>query len=392
MVEKVAPIPTSSLGETIPLDGSKFRLANQRIFLTYTHIHFDKQEYIEWFKSIMTKKSMPAFIRCAQETGLKSPECPHEHMHVLIDFGSKFQTTNCRFFDYQGVHPNLKRLLSKEHWRHELRYIAKEDKENEDCIKMAGPVQHIWSFDTLSGALADVDQLRDVLPTIAAYESRPNLIVHRPEPRWVPWNSELVAEISKPIDQDDIDSPAGYKVIWIYDKPGTSGKTRTMQYLTATWPKRYFSMTNVSGPDNVAEYVKGCLGSGWNGHCVIINCAKSRVDYKNLYTTIECIKDGSLSTYKWHGAPLDFPRPHVVVLSNEIPDVHQLSPLRWDVREIIDRRIFLRLSYDDCINRRNLVLASKGIARPLRDAPGTSITTTTAYGDLVSEFARSDLH
>jgi hypothetical protein len=335
-------------GMEIPQEGL-FNLQNKRLLLTYTHIHFEKQEYIDWLTAIIKKKKKKIeFIRLAEETGHNNPIIPHPHMHVLIDFGWQFQTTNARFFDYKNIHPHIKRVISQKHWRIELGYIGKEDPENSDLKKMAYPIQYIWDHKSLSDALADTMHLKDVMPTIAAWEHKPdNSIVICPEPRWVHWNEKLVDLISVPVSRTDLDDLNRYIIRWIWDPKGKCGKTTTIQWLNNEYPNSFMVIAGMSNGRDMAEYLKGELERGWDHHCVLINCPKDAVDYKNLYSVVEQIKDGSISSFKWSGRYLRWNRPHVVVFSNELPHVEKLSEERWNIWQIINRTLYKQLPYDE---------------------------------------------
>lgn len=54
------------------------------------------------------------------------------HTHVLAVAANKFDTRNCRYFDYEGIHPHLRVLQYKKAFNDAKIYIAKEDVENED--------------------------------------------------------------------------------------------------------------------------------------------------------------------------------------------------------------------------------------------------------------------
>ena len=109
----------------------KFLLKGKGIFLTYSQIsdlEIDERDVREVFTKQITN--------CLSETkkGYFSGICvaleKHKdgsgHIHACLDFSAKFETTNERYFDVLGKHPNMTSIRSREK---ALAYCLKEDRK-----------------------------------------------------------------------------------------------------------------------------------------------------------------------------------------------------------------------------------------------------------------------
>lgn len=82
-----------------------FRFTARKIFLTYPQCPLEKQEAL----NILTSK-LPVEQHCvAQETH----EDGNKHLHILLIFTHKYNTTNERAFDLNEHHPNIQRPRSQ---------------------------------------------------------------------------------------------------------------------------------------------------------------------------------------------------------------------------------------------------------------------------------------
>jgi hypothetical protein len=109
-------------------DKGSFRIQAKSYLLTYK-THIDKDLMSEFLAGIKNK-GFERFI-AAHETA--DPINPYKHTHVYIDYGYKFESTECRIFDYKGIHPNIK--VCKGSITKLLRYLAKEDPENKGLLE-----------------------------------------------------------------------------------------------------------------------------------------------------------------------------------------------------------------------------------------------------------------
>lgn len=315
------------------LDVNNFNFAQQKCLLTYkTHLH--KFEFIDNFKKLVEKqlKGEPKFIRLAHESG--DEQINYNHTHVLVDFGKRFQTKNCRFFDYsiilngvlEVIHPNIRKITSKSHWDNCVQYLAKEDEDNRDLIvkKPCTQVLSIWEKSSLQEAVASV-KLRDVPAAIAAYNVKPDTFIK--EPKWhtpMEWQQRIIDDISKP--------PNNRSIIWIFDNDGLAGKSSFIDYVEYYFPDKSRTITQLGDSYHGATLIKNEI-EGWTGDTIFIDLARSQNSDK-IYPVLEDIKNGRISTLKYQGKTIRFHTCHVVVFANFLPKLEAMSMDRWDIRHV----------------------------------------------------------
>lgn len=100
---------------------SEFRFQGKRILLTYKG-HLDKVALAEF---IQRKLKCPAQVKICHETG----DTGYKHTHCAVQSPKKPNIRDATFFDYEGVHPNIKPPRDNDHWREQVNYIDKQDEE-----------------------------------------------------------------------------------------------------------------------------------------------------------------------------------------------------------------------------------------------------------------------
>nr|WAE42772.1 MAG: replication associated protein [Cressdnaviricota sp.] len=328
-------IKLDSCGEQkITAQNAKFRIQNQKLFLTYK-THINKAEYKTWFTELSNGIKS---IEMAHETGL-SKMVPYEHTHVLIDFGRNFQTTRVTFFDYKNIHPNIRLVKTKKHWDNCENYLAKEDPENEHLRKTATIADAVWSCASLQEALRICETPGDALGITSLYSAKQREKIVRPKPEpWFPWHETL--------DTMLLEKPNHYTLDWIFDPMGMQGKTTYAQWKKYEDPAHYTIIYGACSAYHLATLMETKLSNGWEGHCVFFNLTRSAENNKTLYNAIEQIKDGDLSAIKYKGGDVEFNRPHVIILANFLPDLRKLSIKRWNILMIWNTNLVkLELNY-----------------------------------------------
>lgn len=324
---------------------AKFRLQNQRILLTYK-FHLDKN----MLKSVLNEvcHGMKQ-IEMAHEVG-NSKGVDYNHSHVLIDFGSNFQTSNSRLFDVYvpindsnkdmvlkcwydigqvqihtqqlpiNVHPNIRKIKTKKHWEACLKYLAKEDPENAHLkIETVNMVTDIIQSDTMMEAvMKHVKKPSDFLGVKMIYESCKR--TDRPEPNkphWWTWQVHLDTELEN--------EPDPRKIIWYVDPPGGAQKSEFVKWMRWKDPSKFYVVTQFSGSSNAATIMDSAIESGWKSHCLFIDFPRDFVD-NSVYAPLEMIKNGDITSTKYKGRTVEFEKkPHVVVFSNWWPDIRKFS-------------------------------------------------------------------
>ncbi len=97
-----------------------FRLAAKEVFLTYAQYDHSREDLLAFLKD---KGTLCAYAICREthEDGLP-------HLHALCRFSPRIDTTDERYFDFGGSHPNIKKVGSRQvDWDNCLAYVQKED-------------------------------------------------------------------------------------------------------------------------------------------------------------------------------------------------------------------------------------------------------------------------
>lgn len=332
---------------------SKWRIKNQKIFLTYK-THIDK-DAMRLFLGDIKGKGIKTFYM-AHENGLNDPKTPYEHSHVVVDFGFVFDSTYARVFDFEGIHPHISFIKDIWSWKAACKYISKEDKtvllmpKDEFRIKGKLDVSGVWEHTTLQDALSECGNLNEVMPTIALYNARPK---KRREIK-LPFNS--VAEMNPAqrfiwsLLQEESDDR---RVKWFGDAYGSSGKTKLMVWAVRNYPdKCHWGGPGMSVENQMMLFAQR-IDEGWDGDVLFINLTRSKSeqsDMAHLYTFIENVKDGIICFGKFRGGMELINPPHVVIFANVFPDVRTMSHDRFEVYEITRSKFVERVPIEELWN------------------------------------------
>lgn len=296
-------------------DGKPFRVQNQRFFLTYK-THLDKELVASFFGEKNVKECI-----CAHENADESS--PYEHTHVYIDFGRNYQSTNARVFDFQRIHPNIKTIRSAKHLENIWAYLCKEDSANEylldritkqtlfDKVAACKNVQEVMRLATKPG---DAMGLLTLFDNRGRAKASPPTLAHT-------WQSDLIAELEG--------EPHKRRIIWYYDPVGNTGKSDVSLFASAN--DLALIMTQIGGDRDGGQLIETALANGWDGRAIIIDIPRQG-EHRSIYSPLEAMKNGLITNVKYKGGNSSFPRPHIVVMANFLPRVHELSLDRWDVR------------------------------------------------------------
>lgn len=332
-----------------------FRLQAKKIFLTYKG-HPDKKEYEEWFNQRIKETK---FLRIAHEKA--SAKTNYEHCHILIEMSSAPCFTNPRKFDYPMmidgekvmVHPHIRIKTNAKAWKNAMKYLTKEDKENEDLLETVQALEKkekkldtaaAYALVKTANCYAEfVESLLDLDPDWMLsmtnikhiWEALGNR--HKPkvfrEPNW-PWQQEILTEMDTREEDDRI-------ITWCYNKVGNLGKSTLMMYLAITRPLDWGFMINPYGYKDGATVVSNLNDAGWNGTGLVIDLTRGTRDKhsRELYDILEALKAGAFMASKYSGKSFFLRRkPHVLVFANWAPRVGEVSFDRWDIRKILPNR------------------------------------------------------
>lgn len=302
---------------------SKFRISLRKgkLILTYKS-HLPKEDYCAWL--LQKGKSLRAWV--AHENADENN--PYEHSHVLIMYEENFETRNARYFDYNAIHPNIKKIVTKKHLLNVFKYMCKEDKSLEQTMQLLAQQHGMTLFERVSQCetIQDVMNMAETPGDALGLAKMFELKTQRPIrvlPPHYQWQKDLDDELKE--------NPDDRRIVWYYDDIGKSGKTKFAKYQAVTYPKDVYIVSQFGGPTNAASIVKSALDSGWSGQAMIVNLTRS-AEAKAIYEPLEMVKDGLITATKYQGSTLVFNEPHVIVFANFLPDVFAMSLDRWEIR------------------------------------------------------------
>lgn len=299
-------------------DRKKF-LNNQRILLTYKN-HLDKAKLKEFFES---KCNTIVFWRAAHESGDKKN--PYLHTHVVVDFKKPFQSTSCRVFDYEGIHPHIQRINSNAHFKRAKRYLSKEDPGNKD-LENEDPTwfEQVESKKTIQEALNLASSPAQATGIALMFLNKTKKF-DRPQIKLYPWQEKLVEELKGPASDRSI--------IWIYDPIGCMGKSKLAEYCYLEKPNNICFLQSMPGSRDVATIIMNSINSGWNGHALLVDLTRSQGNRDSIYEPLEMIKNGWLTAIKYQGQMCPIPKiPHIICFANWTPNISKMTRDRWDIR------------------------------------------------------------
>lgn len=290
--------------------------------LTYK-THLDKESMRAWFRDEFDAKR----VEMAHESGHKEAEDDedrgYEHTHVFVEFKGQYCTRNSRAFDYESIHPHIKKVMTRKHHDSIFRYLAKEDHSNDHLIEECrGIVTKVWAAPTIHEAIKIAEKPSDALGIIAIFKLKPNEY-EVPEPKWRPWQQSIIDLIATKADDRSIH--------WIVDRDGGCGKTFLTKYLMMKGMA--YAVSAFGGMRDVGTIVASAIESGWNKKVFVADLPRAAED-KAIYEPIEAIKNGMVTSTKYVGSTMCFDSPHVIVFANFEPQKCKLSQDRWRIYSI----------------------------------------------------------
>jgi len=138
-----------------------------------------------------------------------------------------------------------------------------------------------------------------------------------------PWQMELISELDT--------EPNPRKILWYVDQKGGLGKSCLTKYLCATRGALVLCGKASDMKFGIVNFKK-C--SGVSPRIIIIDLPRTFDNSHLSYSGIEEIKNGCFFSNKYEGGMCLFNNPHVVVFSNQKPDLKNLTTDRWDIRTL----------------------------------------------------------
>lgn len=300
--------------------GKTFRFSNTRALFTYK-THLPKVDFANYLRD----KCHCDIVICAHENGDKNHE--YQHTHVFVKWPKVFQTRNARFFDYNGIHPNIKAITTREHEINVYTYLKKEDPENADLMPpddMKRPFDRICATKTPQEALRLAGKFTEAQGIVTMYKYKPQiqLEVDRPNMMWHKAVFALIAMTPQPDDR---------LVHWYYDPIGGTGKSWLALYLFAC--KNYVCFKAFGGIRDMSTIIKSQLDAGRDPSVVVCDLPRA-CETKAIYEPLESIKDKIITTQKYEGTSFHIPPCHLLVMANFLPQLDAMSLDRWRIYHV----------------------------------------------------------
>lgn len=309
--------------EDLEVEGKPFRFFNQKVLLTYK-THIDKNSFVKWLCEV--RKWEPKRIYIAHESA--DPINKYEHTHITIDFGRARDSKSSRCLDFEGIHPNIKKLKTLHDWRRACNYLLKEDKNvvlnKEDKMTQTDVV---WACKNI-GEVYERIPLNLALAAKEVYKHKPRS--HDPpelsEDKFYPWQKKMTEMLFQP--------PNSRKIYWIFDKEGNKGKTWYCEWINKTHPNKTIYLNNVGQIRDFCQNLKIYHEQMWEGDTMILNFTRNFHDKTHIYQACEMTLDKFITCTKYEGGGFWLKKMHVVIFANFTPKVEEMSHDRWSIFEI----------------------------------------------------------
>lgn len=154
-----------------------------------------------------------------------------------------------------------------------------------------------------------------------------------------PWQMDLISALDKQTDR---------QVLWVYDVHGNAGKSWFAKYLYGY--KNYLYFENKSKLSDIAHLVATTRPSGV---CFDIPRSAYKLGSDKVmrhtfsYGSLESLKNGMISSTKYQGCCSYVGELKVLVFSNNVPELDQLSLDRWQLCRIDDNQLVKLQGFDE---------------------------------------------
>lgn len=139
-----------------------------------------------------------------------------------------------------------------------------------------------------------------------------------------PWQQKVLDMILEP--------PGDRKILWLYDPKGNKGKTKFCKYMSYHHKCVTMGYGSTANLLNLVSKTQNRLAYFFD----LTRCKPKDIGDVDLYSTIESIKNGHFCNTKYETMEVLMDIPHVVVFSNSLPHIQNLTVDRWSIQEIND--------------------------------------------------------
>lgn len=139
---------------------------------------------------------------------------------------------------------------------------------------------------------------------------------------WRPWQQQLIDLCKTEADSRTIN--------WVYDPIGNSGKSYLCTYLNLIYNCVYCD----GKKDNVLNQTRiKAIEEDLDIKIILMDIPRHCQEYVN-YGLLEQLKNGHIYSGKYEGGEVYLDNVHVIVFSNQLPDLSKFSEDRWNVIHI----------------------------------------------------------
>lgn len=137
------------------------------------------------------------------------------------------------------------------------------------------------------------------------------------------WQRDIVELINK--------KPDPRKIYWVYDIKGGMGKSELVRYLCIKHNAILLGGKTSDMKYGVIKYID----KNKKGPKIILIDLPRTYDSDYLsYAGIEEVKNGMFFNTKYESEMIIFNRPHIIIFSNNLPKKENLTPDRWEIKDI----------------------------------------------------------
>lgn len=300
-----------------------FKWSKTKYHLTYRD-HVDHEVFLDWVRNLIGVRKMNYYSIVSEVADVNDP---YPHTHFLVAFDAAPNWVNPGKFDYLGVHPNVKPVVSAFHWDNTWAYHTKAPV----LLTQSDPMEksedfHASYIDFVTTFKGNYFQLQITPGPMGVYITRNR---HLTETIWRnrPKAISLVVFIPRPWQAQVMDYLAGppdpRQILFVVDPIGNQGKSFFTKHLLDTT-----DCIVLEGLRSDAQYLYN------SERVVLIDLPRS--DMAPDYGFLEQLKNGFFVSPKYETRLKRFAVPHVVVFSNHLPDFKKLSVDRYLVFDMDD--------------------------------------------------------
>lgn len=257
---------------------------------------------------------------------------------MALEFNKAFQTENCRCFDFpeclpfQNPHPWIGKIPTAFAFLDLLNYIAKEDPELaglKGCnVTTKVPIaQQVWEQSSVTDALMMAKKPSDAQGILTLYQNKAqHLTLREWQEPCQDWQSWFINYFKEPVNATN------HRYIhWFVDDEGSAAKTEVVRKLLYEKNKDWLLIRDFGKGGDAAQIVVGELSRGWTGHAAFIDIPRLAEVKHSMYTSIECLCDGMITSTKYAGRTFFWNSGHVIVFANWPPKYCHVTANRWQI-------------------------------------------------------------